>query len=233
MCGRTWQAPSSAHSWRSASTQVVIAIGPSTASTMSARLIDGARAGEAEAAAGAARRFEQARGGSRLTSFCAVGSGMPVSAGKVGRTEPRAAAMARGGGHHHDGIIGKAGQAHQLPIGLIRSDCASGPAEGPKSSVALTRCRDACHSRRAMALYPLVRPLAFALDAERAHRLTIAALKRLPAGRPAAPDPRRCRSTSRGSISPIRSAWPPGSTRMPRCSGRCSASASASSRSAR
>jgi dihydroorotate dehydrogenase len=39
-----------------------------------------------------------------------------------------------------------------------------------------------------MALYPLVRPLAFALDAERAHRLTIAALKRLPAGRPAAHD---------------------------------------------
>ena len=39
-----------------------------------------------------------------------------------------------------------------------------------------------------MALYPLVRPLAFALDAERAHRLTIAALKRLPPGRPAAPD---------------------------------------------
>ena len=40
-----------------------------------------------------------------------------------------------------------------------------------------------------MALYPLVRPLAFALDAERAHRLTIAALKLLPAGRPAEPDP--------------------------------------------
>jgi dihydroorotate dehydrogenase len=39
-----------------------------------------------------------------------------------------------------------------------------------------------------MALYPLIRPLAFALDAERAHRLTVAALKRLPAGRPAAPD---------------------------------------------
>ena len=31
-------------------------------------------------------------------------------------------------------------------------------------------------------LYPLVRPLLFRLDAERAHRLTIAALKRLPAG---------------------------------------------------
>jgi len=40
-----------------------------------------------------------------------------------------------------------------------------------------------------MALYPLVRPFAFALDAERAHRATIAALKLLPAGRPAAPDP--------------------------------------------
>jgi dihydroorotate dehydrogenase len=39
-----------------------------------------------------------------------------------------------------------------------------------------------------MALYPLVRPLAFALDAERAHRLTIGALKRLPAGRPAEAD---------------------------------------------
>jgi dihydroorotate dehydrogenase len=40
-----------------------------------------------------------------------------------------------------------------------------------------------------MALYPLVRPLVFALDAERAHRLTIAALRRLPPGRPPAPDP--------------------------------------------
>lgn len=40
-----------------------------------------------------------------------------------------------------------------------------------------------------MALYPLLRPFAFALDAERAHRLTIGALKMLPAGRPAAADP--------------------------------------------
>jgi len=40
-----------------------------------------------------------------------------------------------------------------------------------------------------MALYPLVRPLAFALDAERAHRMTIAALKRLPPARPPARDP--------------------------------------------
>jgi dihydroorotate dehydrogenase len=40
-----------------------------------------------------------------------------------------------------------------------------------------------------MALYPILRPLAFALDPERAHRLTIAALKRLPAGAPPRPDP--------------------------------------------
>ena len=40
-----------------------------------------------------------------------------------------------------------------------------------------------------MALYPLFRPLAFALDAEKAHRLTIRALKALPAARPADPDP--------------------------------------------
>ena len=41
-----------------------------------------------------------------------------------------------------------------------------------------------------MALYPLLRPFVFRLDAERAHRLTIGALKRLPAGDPPAPDPR-------------------------------------------
>jgi dihydroorotate dehydrogenase len=40
-----------------------------------------------------------------------------------------------------------------------------------------------------MALYPLVRPLVFALDAERAHRLTLGALKRLPPRRPPPPDP--------------------------------------------
>ncbi|HEX8222296.1 MAG TPA: quinone-dependent dihydroorotate dehydrogenase [Allosphingosinicella sp.] len=40
-----------------------------------------------------------------------------------------------------------------------------------------------------MALYPLVRPLVFALDAERAHRLTIRALKAVPAGLPPREDP--------------------------------------------
>jgi dihydroorotate dehydrogenase len=41
-----------------------------------------------------------------------------------------------------------------------------------------------------MALYPLVRPLVFALDAERAHRLTLRALRALPPGEPA-PEDRR------------------------------------------
>jgi dihydroorotate dehydrogenase len=40
-----------------------------------------------------------------------------------------------------------------------------------------------------MALYPIFRPLAFALDAEQAHRLTIRALKLIPAGEPALPAP--------------------------------------------
>src|SRR5690606_33612267 len=38
--------------------------------------------------------------------------------------------------------------------------------------------------RAAMRLYPLLRPLIFRLDAERAHRATIAALKLLPQRRP-------------------------------------------------
>ena len=41
-----------------------------------------------------------------------------------------------------------------------------------------------------MALYPLVRPLVFALDAERAHRLTIRALRAVPPGLPPAEDPK-------------------------------------------
>jgi dihydroorotate dehydrogenase len=40
-----------------------------------------------------------------------------------------------------------------------------------------------------MALYPLLRPLAFALDAERAHRLTVRSLRLLPPGLPAKTDP--------------------------------------------
>jgi len=43
--------------------------------------------------------------------------------------------------------------------------------------------------RNPMSLYPLVRPLFFSLDAERAHGLSIAALKALPAGRAPTFDP--------------------------------------------
>jgi len=46
-----------------------------------------------------------------------------------------------------------------------------------------------CHRRGAMAFYPLVRPLAFALDAERAHRLTIALLARTKPRLPPPADP--------------------------------------------
>src|SRR5687768_18208062 len=40
-----------------------------------------------------------------------------------------------------------------------------------------------------MALYPLLRPFVFAIDAEKAHGLTLAALKALPAGDGPTPDP--------------------------------------------
>jgi dihydroorotate dehydrogenase len=40
-----------------------------------------------------------------------------------------------------------------------------------------------------MALYPLLRPIIFRLGGEKAHQLTIAGLKALPAGKPAASDP--------------------------------------------
>ncbi|MDP9414874.1 MAG: dihydroorotate dehydrogenase (quinone), partial [Pseudomonadota bacterium] len=40
-----------------------------------------------------------------------------------------------------------------------------------------------------MPLYPFIRPMLFTIDAERAHRATIAALKLLPAAGAAKPDP--------------------------------------------
>jgi dihydroorotate dehydrogenase len=49
-----------------------------------------------------------------------------------------------------------------------------------EGSKGFDRHRRCCH-RRGMALYPLLRPLIFALDAERAHRLSLSALGLLPA----------------------------------------------------
>src|SRR4051812_25373370 len=53
-------------------------------------------------------------------------------------------------------------------------------------SVGLHVCHPPCDCK---SVYSLLRPALFALDAEWAHRLTIAALKLAPAGRVAAPDP--------------------------------------------
>jgi dihydroorotate dehydrogenase len=61
-------------------------------------------------------------------------------------------------------------------------------AKGRESKAALTRSGTPAIGG-GVALYPLFRPLAFALDAERAHRWTIAALKAMPAAGPVASDP--------------------------------------------
>ena len=100
--------------------------------------------------------------------------------------------MAGGGGHHHDRIIGKVvRRMSQSDNSSEFGDLAASDAR-LESSAACDPMRTRCH-RAGVALYPLLRPLAFALDAERAHRATIAALKLLPAGRPAATDPDRWR----------------------------------------
>jgi dihydroorotate dehydrogenase len=56
---------------------------------------------------------------------------------------------------------------------------------GVRGEIKVIPARRLCHSG-GMALYPIVRPLVFALDAERAHRVTIGGLRVLPAG--AAPE---------------------------------------------
>ena len=67
-------------------------------------------AGEAETAAGAPRAFDQAGGRQLAHQLLHRRQRQPGLAGQRGRIEPaHAAAMPRGGGHHHDGIVGKAG----------------------------------------------------------------------------------------------------------------------------
>ncbi|KTE83932.1 hypothetical protein ATE72_11290 [Sphingopyxis sp. HXXIV] len=72
------QLPSSEQSWRPSATQAVSAIGPSTASMMSATLI--AAAGRASLMPPPLPREATSRPARArlLTSFCAVGPGMPV-----------------------------------------------------------------------------------------------------------------------------------------------------------
>ena len=76
-CGCTEQLPSSAQSCRPPSTQEVSAIGPSIASTMSAKLI--AAAGRASCSPPPAPRAERSKPAavSLLTTFCTVGTGRP------------------------------------------------------------------------------------------------------------------------------------------------------------
>jgi len=66
----------------------------------------------------------------------------------------------------------------------------------PKLNRADDELRSSCH-RQLVRVYPLIRPLAFALDAEMAHRMTIDALKLVPPHRP--PDfPSSLRTTLAG-----------------------------------
>ena len=88
-----------------------MAIGPSTASTMSARLISCACL-EREAAAGAANAAQKPAGGELPHQLLRRRKRNAGLAGKLGRAEARARGPAGGGGHQHDRIIGKVAQAH-------------------------------------------------------------------------------------------------------------------------
>ena len=68
--------------------------------------------GERIATACAARTGEQARRGEPLHQFLRGWQRDSGLLGKLGRTQPSARGPARGGGHHHDCIVGKVGQAH-------------------------------------------------------------------------------------------------------------------------
>ena len=99
MCGRTRHASSSTQSWRSSSEQSVIAIGPSTASMISARLIACGPRASAKPPPVPRAEVRSPAAASRPISFCAVGSGTPVSAAsavadsRASPAAPRAAAV--------------------------------------------------------------------------------------------------------------------------------------------
>ena len=213
MCGLTRQCASSAQSWFT----------PSDAHGHRDRAFDRLDdVGEADLASPAGRARSRRR---RRAPISRPARGEPAHQflrgrqrhagllGELGRADRRAPAVAAGGGgHHHDRIIGKVGQAH-VQIGAIRIRfSALGAAKTQPFGRSAGQRYAGC-----MPLYPLVRPLAFALDAERAHRLTIAGAEAA-AARPAAAqfpdslpiDGRRPRLPDR------RSGSPPASTRMPR-----------------
>ena len=70
------------------------------------------RAAQGIAPAGAARPDQQPGLAESLHQFLRGGEGDPGLVAELGRAETRIATAARGGGHHHDRIIGKVGKAH-------------------------------------------------------------------------------------------------------------------------
>ncbi len=116
---------SSAQSWRPRSTQAVSAIGPSTASTMSARLI--AAAGRASCSPPPAPRVARSSPRPRQQAHQLLHRRhrQPGFFGQLGCRDTRHPAMARGGAHRDDGVVGHARQAHiaiRSQIRVIRSD---------------------------------------------------------------------------------------------------------------
>ncbi len=208
---------------------------------MSARLISRRRPRQREAAAGAARAGQQAGAASWPISFCAVGSGTPVSLDKLGRAEPRA--RGRGGRrrssarphNRRDGSGACLIRSFPVRFRRLRAETQPASLRGSQSTCNLRMDADASqHDGRHVALYPLIRPFAFALDAETAHRATIAALKLMPARPAAAPSRLAADRRVAGLDFPI-AGRPRRRVRQGRRSARADArrSASASSRSAR
>ena len=70
------------------------------------------RAAQGIAPAGAARADQQPVSGESLHQFLRGGEGDTGLVAELGRAEAHVAITARGGGHHHDRIIGKVGKAH-------------------------------------------------------------------------------------------------------------------------
>ena len=89
-----------------------MAIGPSTASTMSARLISCACL-ESENPPPAPRTLRRSPAGGELShQFLCRRKREACLAGELGRAEARARGPAGGSGHQDDRIIGKVAQAH-------------------------------------------------------------------------------------------------------------------------
>ena len=90
----------------------VIAIGPSTASTMSARLISSAGRASVNPPPAPRTLVSRPAAGKLAHQFLRGRQGHSGLLRQLGRAQARARFAASGGGHHYDRIIGKVGQAH-------------------------------------------------------------------------------------------------------------------------